>query len=284
MDKEKPDTTLGYIFRAGNVIEDYAIKLMMDSGLKISTNPDAITWDKEQISGKIDCFINHDGMKIPVEIKSINGMEYPKINSVDDLLNSSKFWLRRYPAQLLSYMVMRNIDVGCFVFISKTTFEPKIIWVELTDEILQYFEKVLKAVELVNDTVNKYSVDHDDSILPPRVEYTESLCGKCDFRLICLPTRNSLGLQILEDDELVSGIARLSEIKSIAKEYDDLDEYIKERLKNNLGAGEYLCGNAVIKLKEQSRSSYNVPKELKGQYKESKLIKVVSYEFLPDTN
>ena len=236
-ERELPDPTLQFIFTGGQLIEDMAERELKDAGFNIVETQRPFDWPEYDITGTIDCRIEVDGHLRPLEVKGLNHREWEKLNSVEDMLNSKAPWVRRYPAQLLTYMMMTEQEWGIFYLKSKATFVPKVIWVSIW-EYLGYMEALLLRIELVNTCLK-------EGVLPDRVDYDEKLCGFCPFFRTCGPDAAlGDGLTIEQDQHFAMALDRWHELKPLAKEWKELDDGIKQRVK---GCDRTVCGSFFIR-------------------------------------
>ena len=90
----------------------------------------------------------------------------------------------------------------------------------------------------------------------------EMWCNGCPFAHICLPEQ--IGKEVAVDTgELATMLDRMEELKPIVKEYEEIDEQVKETVK---GREQILAGNYFITGKYMTRKSYDVPADLKAQF------------------
>ena len=114
------------IFDLGNALEDYTINVLRNTtynGKKLEiVTPTIRSWRIETplITGREDCRIKEeDGKLYPVEIKGLSPYEWEKLNTMEDFLNSKKYYIRAYPAQLMCYMWNFGLDHGWFALTNK---------------------------------------------------------------------------------------------------------------------------------------------------------------------
>jgi len=239
-----PDPVLMCIFAGGNMIEDMAIRELQDAGIEVIEQQRSFTWPEFELSGHIDAMLKVDGQRVPLEIKSINPHDFHKINSVSDMLNG-KPWQRKYPAQLMMYMMMSGeSEQGVFYFKNKTTYEPKVIVCDLDYE---YAEAVCQKLERVNQHVK-------DGTLPDQTDDIE-LCEKCNFLHICLPEIKRDALEFTEDPEMEEKLERWNELKPLVAESKALDRQFK---KASEGQEKLIVGDFLITGKEVERKGYTI--------------------------
>lgn len=242
-----------FIFEAGRRIEDEAVDELKAAGFQIIEQQRSFEWREYNITGHMDLKISQDGKTAyPCEIKSMNQFIFQKINTIEDMMESNKPWVRKYPAQLYLYMLMSDTDLGLFYLKDKATHQPKEIWVPLD---YGYAEGLIQRAERVNKHV-------EAGTLPEG--HPGASCGFCGFRHLCLPDQDfGPGVVIMDDTELEEKLKRRSELEAAKKEYDALDKGVKgwAKGKENVVIGDYL-----IEGKEYQRKSFDIPAEVKAQY------------------
>lgn len=247
------------IFREGNLHEGAVMKLLTEAGFNLVETQRPFEWEKIQIRGRIDARVKLNGRLIPLEIKSSNSYDFDAINCQADLLKSSKHWVRGYAAQMQLYLLMTNEPDGVLLLKNKQSGQLKEIDIHLDYE---FAENIVKKLELVNEHVATKTY-------PERIA-DRSICQYCDFRHICLPDEESEQIQIADDPELLELLEQREQLKSQAKEYEQIDKKLKEHYWKQAEPGTYLVGDKFqVKLSSCSRTFYNVPGDIKEQYKDS---------------
>ena len=250
------DVGLQRIFDEGNLHEKAVLREIEEAGLHIVEQQRPFEWKKFKLSGRIDAKIAVNGAYIPLEIKSCSPNIFPHIKGLkpEELITSKYSWVRNYPAQIQSYMLMDGKEEGIILFKNKTTGEKCQKNFKLD---LEYTESILKKLEIVNTYV-----DNEDI---PGVEMIDE-CKRCGFaKTMCFPGQDyGPGFDLISDDELESKLIRRQELKSLAKEYEELDKEVKEHLKGK----NVIVGEFIIESKEFERKNYKVPAEIKEQYLE----------------
>ncbi len=254
-EKALGDTTLQFIFGLGNRIEEEAKSELREAGFKVFEPPRACSWPKYQISGHLDCKVSEgggwgppeaQGEAWPVEIKGLNHPDWQGLNTPEDFFRSRKPWIRKYPAQLTTYMFLEGQEWGLFYIKSKLTGLPKGIWLKLDYE---YAETLLQKAERVNIHVAAGTV-------PDPIEWEDATCQRCGFLHICLPDRSmGIPVDVVEDRLLEGKLLRRELLKSASSEYDALDKEIKARFK---GVPNSLVGAWNIIGKEVDRTGFTV--------------------------
>lgn len=246
-DVKPHDVGLQHIFDLGNSIEDYAIARLKEAGYEVIT-PTERSWriDNPLITGREDLRIKDPdtGELIPCEVKGLSPIEFEKLNTVEDFLNSKKHYVRGYPTQLFVYMYKFEKERGFFILVNKLTGELKIIEVtldyEFGDECLKKAERIYKAIE-----TNTPPASCDDI----------SVCENCNLQHICGQV-NRIPADIELDDELENLINRKNELAIAKREYEDVDKQIKSKVgeREKIITGTYLVERKAIEKKE-----YTVP-------------------------
>ena len=132
---------------------------------------------------------------------------------------------------------------------------PKLIPVRLFDH-LDLVEEFLQKAEA--------ALDHKEAGTLP--DYITDLdeCRRCPFfGRVCNPPTAATGAQVLTDPELELMLDRREELKEAAREYDDLDEDVKQRLR---GVETGVAGKFLIEGKWGKHTTYEIPKDVKRKY------------------
>ena len=241
-DKAPYNPELQFIFEGGNLVEDLAIKDFEEAGFNVfRPEPDkAIAESRPQITGHIDIRVDFgdflpEGFEKRVytgEIKGLNKYDFDSLNCLDDFFNSKKVWIRKYPAQLMTYLYIKGEDKGFFYLKSIPGFQPKLIWVDLD---YNYMESILQKTERIEQhIVNK--------TLPDQIE-DYSVCQYCPFLNLCLPELKRTAMEFIDDTELEEKLIRWDELKPLTQEYSTLDKEIKKSFE---GHEKLMIGNFMI--------------------------------------
>lgn len=251
------DVGLQRIFDEGNLHEDALVREIQGAGFKLVEQQRAFEWKDIQLSGRIDALISVNGSFVPLEIKSCSPNVFPSIKETtpEDMVNSRYSWVRKYPAQILLYMLMGGHDTGIMIFKNKTTGEKCQKVFRLTDANLAYAEAVIKKLEAVNGYVGRREV-------PPLERCDE--CRGCGFsKTICFPGQDyGPGIEILTDAELEEKLIRRAELESASREFEQIDKEVKEQLKGRSA----VIGSFLVESKECQRKNYDIPADVKKQF------------------
>lgn len=257
-ERQPHDPELEFIFEGGRLVEDLAIKDFKDAGFKVyRPEPDkAIKESKPRITGHIDIRVDFgDGQVYTGEIKGLNVWDWQKLNTLEDFFRSEKVWIKKYPAQLMTYLYMKGEGRGFFYLKSIPRFQPKLIWVDLDYD---YMEAILQKTERIEAHVKA-------GTLPPPMDWDDNTCRYCPFNHICLPDRIGEEVEVIEDGRLLELLNRHAELKPLAKEFDDVDSQIKKLVE---GREKIIVGDWFVTGKWIDKTLYNVPAEVKEPYKE----------------
>ncbi len=272
--KQLHDVRLQRIFDEGNLHEKAVLRELEEAGFDIIEQQRSFEWKKFQLTGHIDGKIRIDGKLIPIDIKSCSPNIFPAIKKLTskEMLTSKYTWIRKYPAQILLYMLMDGSDEGILLFKNKGSGEKYQMNFNLNDH-LEYTESILKKLEIVNSYVEKEEI--------PDIEKSDE-CRNCDFcKTSCFPGQDyGPGFDIYSDEELEAKLLRREELKESAKEFKQLDDEIKKQMKGKNA----VIGDFLIESKEYERKSYKVPDEIKKQYLEIKTYYKVNIERLGGNN
>lgn len=251
-DQKTPhDVTLQFIFEGGRMIEDMALKELTGAGYRVVEQQRPFEWKDLELTGRVDCRLHFDSRLVPFEIKGYAHPDYMKLNTIDDFINSKKPWIRRTPAQLLVYMLMANEPIGAIYLKSKSTYEPKVIWADLND-YLDYAEGICKKLERVNEAVHAGKV-------PDGIEYDEKICLDCPYFHLCKPDVSlAEGAEVLADPDLLDALERREDLKPLTKQYEEVDDYVKGKLK---GIERAVIGGFIIKGRDVNVNAESEPRK-----------------------
>lgn len=218
-DKKLYTETTQCIFDLGNKIEEYVIQTLKDAGFEVIT-PTVRAWkvEKPLITGREDLRIKlEDGQFYPVEVKGLSPQEWDKLNSVQDFLNSKRYYVRAYPAQLYVYMYQFGKEKGYFALCNKLTGEIKLIEVlfdyEYAEKILQKAERIYKCLEK-----NELPASCDDI----------SVCEYCDLAHVCTANIKRVETDVDITGELDELIDKKQELAQAYREYSEINDKIKK--------------------------------------------------------
>jgi len=268
-----PSVELQRVFLEGNIHEDAVLRLLSDAGVKIQEQQRSFLWREYELSGHVDAMVvDENGNKIPLEIKSASPNAFLAVKKLKpmELLKSKYTWQRKYPGQLILYMLMSNSERGILLFKNKASGELFQMDFELNDETLEYAEKIIQKLERVNKMVR-------EGVEPPVVRIEE--CRGCPFeKTACFPGLDfGPGYDFIEENSLVEKLERWKELKEAAEEFAALDKEIKEALK---GKNAVIGGRWLVETKTFQRTGFDIPPEIKEKFKKTQEYQVVKIEEL----
>lgn len=237
-EQQPHDVGLQNIFDLGNTLEAHTINNIKEAGYEVIT-PTQYNFqiEKPYITGREDLRIkDENGELIPVEVKGISPFEFGKLNTVEDFLNSKRYYIRQYPAQLQIYMYHFNKLYGFLALTNKLTGETKMIrmdfdW-DMADDLLKKAERIYKAIE------NKKE---------PAAVNDISMCEGCKLSHICGIHRGTEP-DIELDDELNDLITQKYDLKRYVDKYGEIDSAIKNKVgeREKVITGAYLIQRKCI--------------------------------------
>jgi hypothetical protein len=252
------DVSLQRIFDEGNIHEAALLREIEDAGLSIIEQQRPYEWPKFELSGRIDAKIGVNGSYVPLELKSCSPNVFRAILDMapGEMVKSKYPWVRKYPAQILLYMMMEGASAGIILFKNKTTGEKCQKLFILDDAMLEYTETILKKLETVNEWVA-----HNDA--PPAERIAD--CEGCGFaKTSCFVGQDyGPGFDLVMDAaEVEAKLDRREVLAAAAKEYAEVDEELKAQFKGKSA----IVGAWKIESKPYETTSYEVPKEVKAEY------------------
>lgn len=235
-----PSERLKAIFKRGRVLEQpVAVQQLLRAGWRVWDEQrqfDIVEKGKIILSATIDCLGKPPDSTntYVVDHKIVNPHDWDKIprgwDGYDYLRESTKPWLRAWPAQIESYMYAHpgSAEVGLLQLIAADTLIPKFVYVPWDPE---YMQSIIDRATMVNERAEAV-LRSGMSELPPPIDWTENVCGRCELLGVCLPDQTGrTPLQLIEDEdflELVSLDRDLAARKSaLEKEYEDVHDRLK---------------------------------------------------------
>ena len=231
------------IFEAGRVMEGVSLRDLEEAGFQVIEQQRTFDWPALQLTGHLDAKVVIDGKAYPWEVKSLNHFDWLKMNSFEDFIHARKYWLRKYPAQMTTYLLLTGSELGAIYLKDKATWLPKVIWIRLDYD---YAESLLKKVERVNEHVKNGT--RPEGINDPLI------CGDCPLNHVCLPAVTNEPLEMLDDEELLDKLKRRDELSNAHFEYLEIDEEVKAQIKGRkIAVGDYLITGRWVEPKGKSR-------------------------------
>lgn len=208
-----PDGLLA-IFNYGHMIEGPVRRLVEDLGFEVTHAQWSFPKNDFNLSGHIDGMIEHPTEKISfiLEIKGINGSDWSKVKTWQDIRDYAKPWLAKYFDQAQLYTAMKargawgeDFEVGgiLYVLFNKWTGELRPVFAPL--EIV--------AAEALLDKSLKIEEHVAAGTLPDYVE-DRTECAHCGFYgRACHPTLafEGSGVQEISDPAVVEALRIVTE-------------------------------------------------------------------------
>lgn len=252
---------LAMIFSEGNDQERMVSRDLVESGFEISGQQGQMVWKEFQISGRRDLILSQHGYagKVRVEVKSASPYTYTGLNKPEDLLYSEKPWFLRWGKQISLYIWLEAIEEYWLLLKNKVTGDIKIIPFTMTDRVTELANAMLEKAKWVNGLVQIGAMPEENKKIAD-----SDVCSECQFYDVCLPDLSfGPGAVIFSDEDVVELIAQLdrrAELAPLRKEYEDLDEELKQVVKSMASEGQskIVIGTWIANIKEQSRGGYVV--------------------------
>lgn len=177
------DGEMAFLFKHGQWVEKETLAEMAEAGYEVVEQQRPFHDRELMVKGKIDgkLILHHNGrrFKPPFEIKGYAPTTWDRIDTAKDMLESNAGYLKKVPAQVMLYLVLdkeQDADAGILYMKNKLTGKPKTVIVPRDEK---YAAWLLKRLQMLRDYVQR-------KVLPPRIDFDESVCGKCPFRHVCL--------------------------------------------------------------------------------------------------
>lgn len=251
--------SLGMIFSEGDDQARAIKRDLLDMSYEVEGAEGQVSWPKFQITGRKDLRIRKIGVRhgISTEVKSCSPFTYDSIKTAEDIRTHKWTFIRKWFHQVALYMVLQGEERYWLLLKNKSTGQIKIIEFTLGDEEWAAADVMTKKAERINEFVQIGKMP-----TPEMKISTPDLCTECEFFDTCLPEMNmGMAAKILTDElasELAMKTARLMELKPLSKEYEELDEEIKEQIKaltvdgeENVVYGDWVAYVKNIQIKAQ---------------------------------
>ena len=180
------------------------------------------------IVGKIDAFIDVDGVHVPTEVKTWGPWIVGRIQSFDDVFASP--WTRSGGYQLLAYLLGVNQPYGLMLLDQPGI--PKLLPVELDPYL-----------------------DGEPEECTTRCPFYGATCNP--------PLASPGGLSVITDPDLEAALDRREELRKPGKAFAELDQEIKQRLR---GVRHAIIGKFEIRGVWGKQSRVDLPRDLKEKY------------------
>lgn len=276
-DAEKITPELQELFDEGKLHEQSTIDKLQEAGFTIQENQRPLSEqviDKGEklrytISGRIDFTMRlpretNDATFYPVEVKGLEPHSWAALNTIEDVRNSKRYYVRMYEGQINMYLYQMSVPRGYLIIKNKVNGRLKLISVDLN---LSLVEHMLQNATRINRVVAEVQKTNDYEKLDARIEFDERICGGCAFRALCLPAQQWGKETIILEQDIADKIERRELLSAYASEYKELDEELKEHFKTR-GDGKYLIGSHFdVTVKSNESTVYDVPDDVKQQYK-----------------
>jgi len=228
--------------------------------------PDSLVWEEYRLKGLPDDTIYLDE-KLPnvIDYKSCSPYvfsEVKRFNRWEDFLKSKYPWIRHAVGQTMLYIPLlqqNDYDIdpesSILYFKDKSSGEKHQVIIYYDDPFVQI---LLNGLKKVNEYVaGKTNIDPD---------YTDD-CRWCDYKGYCFKDDAVLrnGLETINNEEAERMLVRLNALEKGKKEYKELyDKLRTEFLGRNVVIGDF-----KVTTTDYPQSTYQIPPEIKEQYKQS---------------
>lgn len=246
------DVGLERVFQNGRRIGDQIVrdlqKQLAPHGIAVEQQEVRIPENPEGVSGKIDCVLRwtaDDGavISVPGEAKGLADHSWQKLKTLHDMLNADAVYVRGYVTQLLAYLHYTGSEYGVFIMRNKTTNEDRFIWMHYDWQLAK--EWVVEKARRIQAAVTAYRASQqaapdgqgDPTLLPKRIPWEGSVCGRCPYRFFCCPDMASQpGCEDLLWDTTLNALCHVRhDTAGDAAEYRQVHEKIKKHVATTVG-------------------------------------------------
>ena len=190
-----------------------------------------------------------------LDYKSASAAMFRRIRQCDDvyaLISMKQTWCRGYAWQMQGYHHLYNLNYGQLIFKNKDSAELHIIE---TERDKHFIDSIKTGLTEINIAVEKKAI-------PEAVWIDE--CRSCEFCQYDFPTvpDDADKLERIDDPEIIAMVEEHQELKDVAKRWKQLDKDIKALSDSNVR-----IGNHLLNVSKFNTTTYNVPEEVKIEYK-----------------
>ena len=256
--KPKISPSLKKLLRIGNIFERPNIRWLQDAEIEIveATNR-RFEWERYNIVGYMDAMIRLPNSKtwLPFEHKTCSTNSFRAIQKHHEqgtsLAKADQLWLRKYPGQLMTYMLFNNSETGLWFYYEKQSGQY-LFWILPLD--YDYADSLIRRAERCEENVKAGTI--------PKPKYCE-MCAQCPFALTyCFPDRDfGPGFELMDDESLEQKIKRMKELEGTeVKEYNSLKKMLIGNGKKPglLYQKNAVVGNYIIESKEYEKKAFSV--------------------------
>jgi hypothetical protein len=255
-----PSLNLQYVFEEGNNHEKTVLRLLEDSGFTLIEQQRAFSFEKFNITGHLDAKIvvsdNPQDHAIPLEIKSSEPYFWSKVESSQDFANSKKVWHINYLGQMQMYIastygiegeelgkIKCKVPDGMGIMIIKNKLNGRLKQVNFVNND-DFLNDILHKATIVNDHVK-------NETLPDAIEPDENICGRCNFKSLCIPEVSFDEVLSIEENQYLLGLLEERQaIMPVYRRYNEIDKEVKLNVKgksNSLLGQFHITGKTIKK-------------------------------------
>jgi hypothetical protein len=257
-----PSEYLQAIFERGNIAEDAIGREQMRRAGYVMMGPQRfqveeggeVLWSGRTDDSVIDPRMGPDPPVFAWECKFVNTHVWKSLNTLEDILRHKSPWVRSLPGQLTLYVYAKGThEAGILYLIDSETWLPKVIEVPLD---FAYAQELIDRGKRINAHVALKE-------LPPPIEWSDAICGRCRMLHICLPDqiRTAGGFQIWQTPGMLEKLNRreelAAEMKPIKEEFDEIDSHVKHIFKAAEGT-QFAVGDFMVSKSERNVKGYTV--------------------------
>lgn len=245
-------------FDLGRLFERWARAELEDAGIVIREAELPVVWRETDAAGRV--IVDASGridntIAVPAygraasdmvvtDIKSTHPNVLAKIRSWDDMAESSFWWVRKYPGQVIGGAIARARQLGfdpvgtrvAVVFVCKTDGEFEVFEHQITRDDVLTLGVRLTNVQLSVAAWAEATENGEDGArhIPRRIDRAAGWCGGCPFaETVCFPDPPLADpLALTRDFRVVEWVRRRAELEEQRREFDRIDKQLKALLKD----------------------------------------------------
>lgn len=237
------------IFDLGNHLEKFVVRELEEMGVDVTQRNRDFHERELEFTGHLDGVLSARFFigEVPCEIKGLNPFTADKIETLGDIRDSHTSWVRKYYAQLQSYLHLGKgrWQVGVFVLMNKVS--GQFTFIDCPYDLQFCLEQEAKLAR-VRDAVAA-------NVAPSRNQSDD--CQRCAFKHVCNPdVVFGAGAKVIDKDELIAALKKRESLRDAKRDYEAADKAVKAMLPEE--ACEVIAGNFGLVGKKQERKSFHV--------------------------
>ena len=258
--KAKPtDEGLMGVFEKGSEEERLVVAELAQMGMELYEREMNVALPALDVTGRIDGSLARGARgheRTVIDIKSVDARRFDKLKTLDDVLNASKGYVRKWVNQVeVGAKALERTKCG-ILFRNKTNGN---LWLVEWEKSEEREREVIERLDALHGWLGAYyEADEGAEPLPDRIHPDEGWCEDCAHAHHCNPDEPyRTPLLLTEDPKFTAGLDRLMEIDEQRKEANRIGKKLKDRLKKTEGDWtKIIAGDVLIERSEAGKITF----------------------------